>query len=371
MSLNISNVVYALLFAAVCGLVAWLVTTPLRRRSIGGLLASVTVTASSTTAAAVVGAVHTMLFPAHQHVATLVIIAVTAVAVTLTAILAMRRVSRDSAVLRQAIADVGEGRVPTDEHKLSGELQQARRDLQAAAVMLAEARRREQALESSRRQLVSWVSHDLRTPLAGLRAIAEALEDGVVDDPALYYKRIHESVGRLSKMVDDLFDLSRIQAGAVSIDTERVVMSDLVSDAVASLEPLATASHVQLSGSIHASPTVVGNSHELNRALTNLMANAIRHTDEGGLVEVGVGVVNGQAEVSVHDACGGIDGADLERVFDVGFRASVARSVDGPNPAGAGLGLAITRGIVEAHKGTVDVTNEGPGCVFRMRLPLA
>src|SRR5690349_11734536 len=192
MSLNVSNVIYALLFAAIGGLAAWLVTFPLRRRSIGGLLVSATITASATAAAAVIGAVHTMLFPAHQHVATLVIIAVTGVVATLTAVVVMRRVSRDSAVLRAAIADVGEGRVPTDERRLSGELERARRELQDAAVMLAEARRREQALESARRQLVSWVSHDLRTPLAGLRAIAEALEDGVVDDPAIYYKQIHD-----------------------------------------------------------------------------------------------------------------------------------------------------------------------------------
>jgi signal transduction histidine kinase len=369
--LDASNVGYALLFAAVGGLVAWLITTPLRRRSIGGLLASVVITGSATSASAVVGSVRTMLFPAHAHVATLIIIAVTGVVAMVTAVLAMRSVSRDNAVLRAAIADVGEGRVPTDEHRLSGDLARARRELQEAAVQLAEARRREQALESSRRQLVSWVSHDLRTPLAGLRAIAEALEDGVVDDPALYYKRIHESVTRLSRMVDDLFDLSRIQAGGVSPQIERVPLADLASDVVAALEPLATASHVSLRASVDATPSVLGNNHELNRALTNLVANAVRHTRDEGCVGVHVGVVNGQAEMRVQDECGGIDGRDLERVFEVGFRASTAREADGPNPAGAGLGLAITKGIVDAYGGTVDVQNAGPGCVFRVRLPLA
>jgi signal transduction histidine kinase len=261
--------------------------------------------------------------------------------------------------------------VPSAELRLRGDLEHAHRELHAAAVQLAESRRREQALESSRRQLVSWVSHDLRTPLAGLRAIAEALEDGVVDDPALYYKRIHESVSRLSKMVDDLFDLSRIQAGAVSVDSERVMLADLVSDTVAALDPLARTSHVRLVGKVDATPVVDGSGHELSRALTNLMANAIRHTEEDGTVEVGVARVNGQAEITVHDACGGIDGVSLERVFEVGYRATAAREADGVNPAGAGLGLAIAKGIVEAHQGSIDVRNEPPGCTFRIRLPLA
>jgi signal transduction histidine kinase len=371
MMLDASNVILALLFAGIGGAVAWLLTTPLRRRSIAGLLSSVIVTASATTAAAVVGSVRGMLLPAHEHVATLVIITVTAVVATAAAIAAVRKISADSDVLREAIADVGEGRVPTDDRRLSGELEHARRELQAAAAALAEGRRREQALESSRRQLVSWVSHDLRTPLAGLRAIAEALEDGVAEDPTLYYKQMHESVIRLTRMVDDLFDLSRIQAGAIQVDNDRVPLSDLVSDAVAALQPLAAASHVHLSGAIQATPVVVANPHELTRAVTNLMANAIRHTEDGGGVEVLVAVVNGQAEVRVRDACGGIDAKHLERLFEVGYRASAARTVDGPNPAGAGLGLAITKGIVEAHGGSVDVMNNPPGCVFRVRLPLA
>jgi signal transduction histidine kinase len=172
-------------------------------------------------------------------------------------------------------------------------------------------------------------------------------------------------------MVDDLFDLSRIQAGGVNKSTERVPLADLTSDVVAALEPLAAASNVTLCGTVEATPDVSGNSDELNRAITNLVANAVRHTPDGGRVEVGLAVVNGQAEVAVQDECGGIDGRDLERVFEVGYRASAAREVDGPNPAGAGLGLAISRGIVEAYGGTVDVINSGPGCVFRVRLPLA
>src|SRR5262249_62398499 len=118
----------------------------------------------------------------------------------------------------------------------------------ALAGRLAESRDRERALEASRRELVAWVSHDLRTPLAGLRAMSEALEDGVADDPALYYKQIHASVDRLAGMVDDLFELSRIQAGAISSAPEHVGLDDLVSDCLTALEPLARGRGVRLGG---------------------------------------------------------------------------------------------------------------------------
>ena len=114
-----------------------------------------------------------------------------------------------------------------------------------------------------------------------------------------------------------------------------------------------------------------GNGAELNRALTNLVANAIRHTAPGGTVDVQLAAADGIARVSVRDECGGIPEADLARVFDVGFRGEAARSPGSPSSAGAGLGLAITRGIVEAHGGTVEVANVSGGCCFTVHLPLA
>jgi signal transduction histidine kinase len=226
-------------------------------------------------------------------------------------------------------------------------------------------------LEAARRELVSWVSHDLRTPLAGLRAMAEALEDGVVDNPELYYKQIGTSVERLNQMVEDLFDLSRIQAGEMSHDAERIALDDLVSDCVAALEPLAAAQGVELTGSVTGTAAVTGSGPELNRALTNLVANAIRHTRAEGRVDVRVSVAaDALAEVVVRDECGGIPAEQLGRVFDVGFRGEAARTPHTRDYTGAGLGLAITRGIVEAHDGTVDVENAPGGCRFRMRLPV-
>ena len=172
---------------------------------------------------------------------------------------------------------------------MTSQLDDVRRELSATARRLAASRERERALEASRRELVAWVSHDLRTPLAGLRAMTEALEDGLVDDPQLSYKRMHADVDRLATMVDDLFELSRIQSGTLAVATERISLDDVVSDSVAALQPLAAEQGVAAARSERPAPAVTGNVRELNRALTNLVANAIRHTPAGGTVDVAVG----------------------------------------------------------------------------------
>ncbi|GAA3212607.1 HAMP domain-containing sensor histidine kinase [Actinocorallia longicatena] len=255
---------------------------------------------------------------------------------------------------------------------LPAELGELSLELEAAYRRLAEAHEREQALEKSRRELVAWVSHDLRTPLAGLRAMAEALEDGVVDDPqtvARYHSRIRVEVDRLAEMVDDLFELSRIHAGTLRLSRQRVGLDDLVAEAVAGAEPLARAKGVRVHGSAARGLPLEVDSTEVGRALRNLVTNAIRHTPSDGSIEIVGAVRDGRVEVTVEDACGGIPADDLPRVFDVAFRGETARTPGGGG--GAGLGLAITRGIVEAHSGEIGVVNTGPGCRFTITLPLA
>lgn len=379
MTLTAGNLLVVLLWTAGACVLVWLATWPLRRRSLGGLLAAVVLTGTAASVGAVLGSVRVMLLPMHDEATIIVMAGVAGGVAALAAGVAARRLTKDNDVLRAAVAAVGEGRVPADDgRRLTAELERLRRELGETARVLAESRERERALEAARRELVSWVSHDLRTPLAGLRAMAEALEDGVAAQPEQYYKQMGAQVDRLSGMVDDLFDLSRIQAGSFSRGTENVALDDLVSDCLAGLEPLAAAQGVRLTGSVRARAVVVGNGSELNRALTNLVANAVRHTTPGGQVDVQVGVVHGEsgpltevpvAEVIVRDECGGIPEADLERVFDIGFRGEPARTPHRVNPAGAGLGLAITRGIVEAHGGSVRVENAPGGCRFQVRLP--
>jgi signal transduction histidine kinase len=371
MNITWVNLGAALLWSVVAGLATWFLLLPVRRRSLAGLLTALVLTGAAASMGALWGAIHSMLVPWWDWKTMIALTAFSGVVTAVAAVAVGRRLAQGNIALRRAVAELAEGRVPSvDGPRLTAEVEQVRLELRTTAAALAATREREGALESARRELVAWVSHDLRTPLAGLRAMAEALEDGLVDDPELYYKQIGASVERLNKMVEDLFDLSRIQAGDVSRNTESIALADLVSDGIAALEPLAAAQQVRLSGSVDGASAVVGNGSELNRALTNLVANAIRHTPGGGSVDVRVQRTRGLVEVLVRDECGGIPDSHLGRVFDVGFRGETARTPHGElHPAGAGLGLAITRGIVEAHDGTVEVTNTGGGCEFRIRLP--
>jgi signal transduction histidine kinase len=363
----------ALLWCVLAGVVTWLVLTPVRRRSLTGLLTSLVLTGAAASAGAMLGVMHAMLVSWDDWKTMTAVILLSGVVTGFAAYGVGRRLVRDNRSLQQAVADLGAGRVPAaDGPRLTAEVERIRTELLSTATALAETRERERSLESARRELVAWVSHDLRTPLAGLRAMAEALEDGVVDDPDIYFKRIISSVDRLNRMVEDLFDLSRIQAGQFSHDTERIDLRVLVDDCLATLEPLAAANHVRLRCSLDAPPGVLGSAPELTRALTNLVANGIRHTRDEGEVLVRAAAVDGAAELVVRDECGGLREEHLGRVFDVGFRGEAARTPqDGLHPPGAGLGLAITRGIVEAHRGTVDVRNTDVGCEFRIVLPAA
>ena len=243
----------------------------------------------------------------------------------------------------------------------------------AVAGIAAETQRAtERAAESSRRELVAWVSHDLRTPLAGIRAMSEALEDAVIVDPVEighYARRINTESIRLSGMVDDLFELSKINAGTMKLTFHDIAVQDLVADVMESTAPSARKRGVHLSARAEGSwPTVSGSDAELARVLRNLLVNAVRHTPEDGSVALLAGTDNGQAWMAVQDSCGGIPAPDLPKVFDVAFRGSGARSPM-PDAAGAGLGLAIARGLVHAHGGEIAVENHGEGCRFEVRLP--
>ena len=249
---------------------------------------------------------------------------------------------------------------------LATELERARR-------RLLEAADRERALESSRRELVAWVSHDLRTPIAGIRAMVEALDDGIVDEPLevrRYHLQLMTEADRLARLVDDLFELSRIEAGTLAVSVERVALGELVSDVVASAAVMAEAKGVRVDGRLDGRPPdVAGSAPELARVVRNLLDNAIRHTPPGGAVEVAVRGGDHHVEVSVLDGCGGIPAYDLDRVFDLAYRGDAARTPS--TSGGAGLGLAIARGLVDVLEGDIAVQNEPGGCRFTVRLPRA
>jgi len=280
-----------------------------------------------------------------------------------------RQVETSSLALRRAARALGqeEDGFSSPDGPMAAELTALSQELAATSVKLHQARESERRMERSRRQLVAWVSHDLRTPLAELRAMAEALEDGIAADAGRYHRQIRAEVARLSNMVDDLFELSRIESGTLSLSLDRIEVGDLVSDAIASMEALARGRGVQLTG-VAGSPLMVqADARELSRALANLLANAIRHTPEGGCVQVAASAEAGGVLMTVADECGGIPEADLALVFDLAWRGTSARTPVADS--GAGLGLAIVRGIVEAHQGQVSVVNTEDGCRFEVRLP--
>lgn len=237
---------------------------------------------------------------------------------------------------------------------------------------LAQARDEVATLDASRRELVAWISHDLRTPLASLRAMAEALEDGMTDDAPRFHRQMSVQVDHLSALVDDLFELSKIHSGTLTLSLEPVSLYDLVSDAVAELGALAASRSVTLREVGGGEPIVVGDPRELARVIGNLLINAIQHSPEGSEISVSARHEGDEHVVlTVEDAGGGIPEQDLAKIFQAGWRATPSRTpgqLEGRS-AGAGLGLAIVQGIVEAHDGEISVRNIPGGCRFDVRLP--
>jgi signal transduction histidine kinase len=359
--------------ALLAGVVGALVLIALRRRPIG---VQVTVVALATVGAVAVGsqaAADAMFIEGHDADAMLVILFAAGTVGAVVALVLGQRVEASRRALGEAARRIGSGAPPAPvTGATTGEFASLARDLEEMSRRLDEARERERAAEASRRELTAWVSHDLRTPLAGIRAMAEALEDGVVSSPDAvlrYHHTLRRETERLAHLVDELFELSVINAGALRLHMERVSLWDLVSDAVAAASPTGTARGIRIEGQLHDVPPELELSPpEVIRVLRNLLENAIRHTPSDGTVWVETGMDEGEAYVSVADQCGGIPESDLPRVFDPAFRGERARTPEAT--VNGGLGLAIARGIVEAHRGDISVRNEGPGCRFTVRLPV-
>lgn len=343
--------------------------TTLRRQVVIVALASVVATAFGTLVAA-----RAMFVASHDLTALLVVLTAAATVGLLGALELGARVGHASRALGELTRRIGDQRGPVsktdvDTGRWGGELDALAAELETMSRRLNEARERERVLERSRRELVAWVSHDLRTPLAGIRAMAEALQDGVVDDPPTidrYHRTIQSETERLTRLVDDLFELSRIHADAVHLTMERGPLGDVVSDALGSAQAVAAAKGIHLDGRLLDPPVVEVATSELGRVLRNLLDNAIRHTPGGGTVTVEVGARNDHAYITVSDQCGGIPESDMDRVFDLAYRGDAART---PGDGGGGLGLAIARGLVEAHAGDLLVRNNEAGCQFTVRLP--
>jgi len=356
-----------------CAVVAGLATLLLhrvRRASLTTLLVVAGLVPLAALALATAVNVRAMFLSAHDSLVTTVLLAASVPVSVLTALLLGRWVARGSGALVEAVERLGD---EDDDTGLDGaavprELSVVAAELARARARLTAARRRERRVAEGHRELMAFLSHDLRTPLAGIRALAEGLEDGVVQDVPGALAELSAAAERLDGMVSDLFELSRSADAPPAAARTLVSLQEVVDDVAGGLQQLGRARRVDLRLDVPDRLPVLAEPDSLGRAVANLLDNALRHTPEGGSVTVtGRLAATGEIVLSVRDECGGIAEPDLARVFDVGWRADRERGTR--SGSGAGLGLAIVRQVVAAHDGAVGVRNLDGGCQFDVVLP--
>jgi len=355
--------------ALVAAVVGAVVVRQFRGRSTRVQTVVVALTSLAVMVTGIIVAARAMFISSHDLSALVVVVAIST-AISIGAAMQLgEEIGASARQIEGMATELGEGS-EMSAHSVSGpeEFVVLASRLDQASQRLEESRRRERALEGSRRELIAWVSHDLRSPLATIRAMAEALDDGVVSDAetvARYHGLIRQDAERLSTLVDDLFELSRIHSGSLHLDPRPALLSDIVGDAVSGARAQAEMTGVLVLENVGDLPEMEVAAKELTRVLRNLLDNAVRHSPAGGTVLVEASVDDEGVTFAVTDECGGIPEPDLTRVFDVAYRSDAARSRE---HGGGGLGLAIAKGLVEAHEGSIEVANRAPGCCFTVRL---
>ena len=306
-----------------------------------------------------------MFVSGHDALLVLVLVAFGGLIAVRAAQLLAAEVLEDIDGLRGTLRAVGEGaREPTASTGADDELGDLAAAANAAIVSLDSA-------EQARRSLVAAVSHDLRTPITSLMLLAEAIGDDIVDEETRrrYLGQMSTHISALSVLIDDLFELSRLEAGDIRWSLERVQVAELVGETVDAMRPHAAAKQVQVRSEVSAEvDPAKGNPEKLQRVLFNLIQNAIRHTPADGSVTVLAEPAGSELVIEVADTGGGIGADERGQVFEPFFRGGD----EAPRTrAGAGLGLAIARAIVEAHGGRIWLEESAVGTRVRFSLPLA
>jgi signal transduction histidine kinase len=259
---------------------------------------------------------------------------------------------------RLAAGDLG-ARVPVSSRD---EVAQAAVAFNQMAEQLQQVQKQREELDQLRRDLTAWASHDLRTPLTSIRVRVEALNDGVVEDAISqqrFYRGILSDVMAMDRLIDDLLELAQLDAGGLQLEMTPLSLGDLLSDSLDRFQPLADRREVTLSATMgqDVDPVEV-NATKISRVLDNLISNALRYAPQGGRILIVAARTAEGVRVTVDDNGPGFDERDIPRLFEQFYRGEQARS---RATGGAGLGLTIARGIVEAHNGRIWAENLSTG----------
>jgi signal transduction histidine kinase len=226
-----------------------------------------------------------------------------------------------------------------------------------------------QRLEELRRNMVTDVAHELRTPLSNVRGYLEAFRDGVMEPDSTNIDSVYEEAMLLNRLVDDLQELSLAEAGQLRLDRQAVSLSEVLTRSVEALQARAAARSVSLVASLPRDlPALDADPHRLAQILGNLLSNGLSHTPAGGEIRVTASASDGMISVVVSDTGQGIAGEDLPYIFERFYRVDPSRA---RSTGGVGLGLAIAKQLVEAHGGSISVRSEpDQGTEFTLCLPV-
>ena len=364
-------VLTSLLCAAVVAVIALLLVRVLRRHSLRAQLIVVSSAGVAAMAASVLAISVQMYISEHDLTVLVYVVGASLLLGVLVAVVMARAVRSSVSRFSSSLERIGDGGAVEAQRTGSRELDDLSAQLAAVSTKLDAARRELEQLDSARRRFFAWIAHDLRTPLTAVRALAETIEGGVSESPERFAGEVRAQVETMSRMVDDLFELSTLTSGAVQLRTQQVDLLDVVSDAVADVAPAAQRHGVRIVERGIAGHVLWADPHHLGRIVVNLLTNAVRHAPSGSEIVISATEIDGGRFVlGVLDHGAGVAMEDLDRMFDVGWREDAARTttVDDAVASGAGLGLSIARGLARAHGGDVvaERTDEG----FRMNVLL-
>ena len=346
-----------------------------RRGAVGPLSRQFTLGIALTVSLVVagVGAIALLMFLSpHDAFTMVVLLAFAGGLVAYSAAVLSRGVLDDVGSVRDGLRAVGEGR--RDVQIRTGAPDEIAELADAANRMAGELAKREaerDSAEAARRDLVAAVSHDLRTPLTSLRLLAAAVEDELVDRETLhsYLGQMSVHIASLSALVEDLFELSRLETGDIQWSMQQVALDELVEETVEAMRPHAAQQRVAVHAAVDGSVAPArANPEKLQRVLFNLIQNAIRHTPADGSVTVAAESNGSRIEVEVADTGEGVAASERARAFDPYFRGGAGHARSGE---GTGLGLAICRAIVEAHGGEIWFADSSGGARVRFSLSRA